>query len=83
MSVAIVAASLVVMRPCFSAIHRMLFPSQHPHSILYGHDGTGNQSSMASKAAREKKMGITKTVEIEMGSQSISQEDILRSRDRF
>lgn len=81
MSLAIIAASLVVMRPCFKAIYRKLFPNSHMHSTLSGYSPSGNLSSAHSNNGREGRSVITKTVEFEMAVRSISTEDILRSQD--
>jgi hypothetical protein len=81
MSVAIIAASLVVMRPCFQTIHRMMFPGSHTHSTLSGNNPSGY--GMSHNMTQRDNKGITKTVDIELSSRSVSTEDILRSKDRF
>jgi hypothetical protein len=83
MSIAIIAASLVVMRPCFRAIHRAIFPNGHTQTTLSGYYPSENVSSAPNKGSRERRTGITKTVEIEIAVKSGSSEDILTSKDRF
>jgi hypothetical protein len=83
MSIAIIAASLVVMRPCFRAIHRAILPNGHTHTALSSYYPSENVSSAPSNGSRERRTGITKTVEIEMAVKSGSTEDILTSEDQF
>jgi hypothetical protein len=83
MSIAITAASLVVMRPCFRAIHQVIFPNGHTHTTLSGYYPSENVSSAPNKGSTERRTGITKTVEIEMAVKSGSTEDILTRKDRF
>jgi hypothetical protein len=83
MSIAIIAASLVVMRPCFMAIHRAIFSNGHTHTTFSGYYPSANASSALSKGCGERRIGITKTGEIEMAVRLGSTEGILRSEDRF
>ncbi|KAH8756403.1 hypothetical protein F5882DRAFT_385132 [Hyaloscypha sp. PMI_1271] len=83
-SIAVIAASLVVMRPCFTAIHRMIYPDSHTHRSISGNKYSGYMASPPNKSGGG---GVwnktTKVVEVELASRSISTEDILRSQDRF
>ena len=84
MSIAIIASSLVVMRPCFTAIYRMIYPNSHTHSSVSGNNRSEYISPACSKRGGEEGWNnITKVVEVELASRSISTEDILRSQDRF
>jgi hypothetical protein len=69
------------MRPCFQAIHNMLFPNSRTKSQL-SRDPKSYASGSSPRSQTENK-GIVKTVDIELSSRSMSMEDILRSRDRF
>ncbi|KFY47688.1 hypothetical protein V495_01861 [Pseudogymnoascus sp. VKM F-4514 (FW-929)] len=98
-NITIIAASLVVMRPCFQAIFNMVFTnSQYNSNNISRH--TQNQYSrsgyiMSDRDPAAKKRasseasddfpsaGIQKTVDIELSSRNISTEDILQPRDRF
>jgi len=83
MNVAIIAASLVVMLPCFRAIHRAIFPNGRTRTTLSGYYPSANVSLATSKGSRERRTGITKTMEIQMAVKSGSTDDILSSEDRF
>ncbi len=83
-SIAIIAASLVVMRPCFIAIHRMILPNSHTHSSISRNERSGYISSLPRKSGEGDGWNkITKIVEVELASRSVSTEEILRSQDRF
>lgn len=82
-SIAVIASSLVVMRPCFTAIHRIIYPDSHTHSSISGNQHSGYMSPSPSKSGGDAWNKITKVTEIELASRSISTEDILRSQDRF
>jgi hypothetical protein len=96
MSIAIIAASLVVMRPCFQAMHKAIFPHRH-HTTLSGNNpsGYGGNSRYLKRddgkdrdRDRERDNKILKTVVIEMSSQSastqsMSTEDAINMWERF
>lgn len=87
-NVTIVAASLVVMRPCFHAVLAMLFPRcpllQQNTPLIRGESqfgsGTGYIVSDGQKSRdghdEMVEFGITKTVDIEMASSIASAEDL-------
>ena len=72
MNLAIIAASLVVMRPCFAYIYGLIFGRREP--TMYSHSLGYLSSDRTSKVQDNK---ITKTVDIRLSSRSISQERIL------
>jgi hypothetical protein len=83
-SIAVIAASLVVMRPCFTAIRRMIYPDIHTHSSISGNNRSEYMPSLPSKSGGGDVWNkITKVVEVELASRSISTEDILRNQDQF
>jgi hypothetical protein len=89
-NVTIIAASLVVMRPCFQAIYDYLRPhSIHnsndlKHSSLFrstkrrSHSGYILSPSEIAKQAESNGPGITKTVDIELASRTVSTEGQLK-----
>lgn len=97
-NITIIAASLVVMRPCFQAIFNKVF-TDSPYNSNNRSRNTQNQYSrsgyilsdngptkkrISSEASDDfPRTGIQKTVDIELSSRNISTEDILQPRDRF
>lgn len=89
-NVTIIAASLVVMRPCFQAIYEFFFrKSGHSghdfkHSSIFrstrqrSHSGYIISPSEVARRAETDGTGITKTVDIEMASRTVSTEEILQ-----
>lgn len=86
-NVTIIAASLVIMRPCFQAIFNLLFPnsrynSNNAKSFSFRpsryKSGYIMSPSEAAKQAETDIPGITKTVDIELASRTMSTEEILK-----
>ncbi|OBT84190.1 hypothetical protein VE02_06584 [Pseudogymnoascus sp. 03VT05] len=98
-NITIIAASLVVMRPCFQAIFNRVFTdsqynsnnrsrqthNQYSRSGYIMSDNGPTKKRISSEAASDDfpQTGIQKTVDIELSSRNISTEDILQPRDRF
>jgi len=89
-NVTIIAASLVVMRPCFQAIYDFFVrKSSHrnhdfKHSSIFrstrqrSHSGYIISPSEVARRAETDGTGITKTVDIELASRTVSTEEILQ-----
>ena len=89
-NVTIIAASLVIMRPCFQAIFNLLFPnsrynSNNAKSFSFRpsryKSGYIISPSEAAKQAETDIPGITKTVDIELASRTMSTEEILKGQE--
>jgi hypothetical protein len=72
MNVAIIAASLVVMRPCFAFIYGLIFGHKQQDSY------PSNQRYFASDySGKSQENKITKTIDIMLSTRPVSQERIL------
>lgn len=73
MNVAIIAASLVVMRPCFAYLYGVI--SGHSQQNTYANSSTGYLGS--DRTSKSNSNAITKTIDIRLTTRSVSQERIL------
>ena len=70
MDVGIIAASLIVMRPCLKAIRENVVKRCHFPRIPVTHKGSQSTLSRVSGSIRDK--GIVRTVDFELESQQMS-----------
>jgi hypothetical protein len=81
MNIGIIAASLVVMRPCFKAIHDAIFGQRESRSkTSASNPNLCCISCYILGPGRDAK--TTRTVTIQVESRSVSTEEILRSNDK-
>lgn len=74
MNVGIVAASLIVMRPCLKAIHDAVVTRCHFQRVFSARDNSQSTSTQGSGLMQGK--GIVRTIAFELESQPVSTQEI-------